>query len=153
MNATQKYELIRLVLNGEENPEQASEETGIPRGTIYYYLKGFHQGDDNIESLANESHADQSHPKLLILMEVRQPRKPSQPLCQLTHYHQIWFIDHMDLGTLQNGQEVYSLVIVDGMSRVLPSDEICSSKGARDAVLILLSGFHSLGIARRNRLR
>ena len=61
---------------------------------------------------------------------------PSQPIYHLTHYHQIWFIDHMHLRTLPGGQKVYSLVIVDGMSRVLLSDEICLSKDARNALLM-----------------
>ncbi len=41
---------------------------------------------------------------------------------------------------------MYSLVVVDGMSRVLLSDEVCLSKGARDAVLILLSAFARWGL-------
>ncbi|MFC1717356.1 integrase core domain-containing protein [Candidatus Poribacteria bacterium] len=41
---------------------------------------------------------------------------------------------------------MYSLVIVDGMSHVLLSDEICLSKGARDAVLILLRSFACWGL-------
>ncbi len=45
----------------------------------------------------------------LILVEARQPRLPSQSLYQITHYHQIWFIDHMHLRTLPGGQKVYSL--------------------------------------------
>ncbi len=90
----------------------------------------------------------------LILVEARQPRKPPQslyhlthyPLYHLTHYHQIWFIDHMHLRTLPDGQKVYSLVIVDGMSRAILSDEVCLSKDARDAVLILLRGFARWGL-------
>ena len=39
-----------------------------------------------------------------------------------------------------------SLVIVDGMSRVLLSDEVCLSKDARDAVLILLRTFNRWGL-------
>lgn len=77
-----------------------------------------------------------------ILVAARQPRLPSQSLYQITRYHQIWFIDHMHLRTLPGGQKVYSLVIVDGMSRVLLSDEVCLSKDARDAVLILLRAFN-----------
>ena len=81
-----------------------------------------------------------------ILVEAKQPRLPSQPLYHFTHYHQIWFIDHMHLRTLPDGQKVYSLVIVDGMSRVLLSDEVCSSKGALDAVLVLLRAFTRWGL-------
>ena len=81
-----------------------------------------------------------------ILVAARQPRPLSQPIYQLTHYHQIWFIDHMHLRTLPDGQKVYSLVIVDGMSRVTLSDEICLSKDTRDAVLILLRAFTRWGL-------
>ena len=52
----------------------------------------------------------------------------------------------MHLRTLPDGQKVYSLVIIDGMSRVLLSDEVCLSKGARDAVLILLRAFVRWGL-------
>jgi len=81
-----------------------------------------------------------------ILNENKQPKKPSEPLYFITHCHQIWFIDHMHLRTLKNGQKVYSLLIVDGMSRVLLSDEICLSKSARDACLILLRTFMRWGL-------
>ncbi len=81
-----------------------------------------------------------------ILVAARQPRLPSQPLYHFTHCHQIWFIDHMHLRTLPDGQKVYSLVIVDVMSRVLLSDEVCLSKDARDAVLILLRAFTRWGL-------
>ena len=81
-----------------------------------------------------------------ILVAARQPRLPSQPIYHLTHYHQIWFIDHMHLRSLPDGQKVYSLVIVDGMSRVLLSHEVCLSKGTRDAVLILLRAFTRWGL-------
>ncbi len=82
----------------------------------------------------------------LILVAAREPRSPSQLIYQLTHYHQIWFIDHMHLRTLPDRQKVYSLVIVDGMSRVILSDEVCLSKDARDAVLILLRVFIRWGL-------
>ncbi len=65
MNATQKYELIRPILKGEKTSQQASEETGVPLSTIYYYLKRFHEGGGNIESLADKSHANHSHPRWL----------------------------------------------------------------------------------------
>jgi len=52
----------------------------------------------------------------------------------------------MHLRTLPGGQKVYSLVIVDGMSRVLLSDKVCLSKDARDAVLILLRAFNRWGL-------
>lgn len=81
----------------------------------------------------------------LILVEARQPRLPPEPLYHFRHYHQIWFIDHMHLRTLPDGQKVYSLLIVDGMSRVLLSDEICLSKSAQDAILILLRAFARWG--------
>ena len=65
MNITQKYELIRPILNGQKTPKQASEETGIPLSTIYHYLKRFREGGGNIDSLADKSSAIHSHPKRL----------------------------------------------------------------------------------------
>lgn len=52
----------------------------------------------------------------------------------------------MHLRTLSNGQKVYSLLVIDGKSRVLLSDEICLSKSARDACLILLRTFARWGL-------
>ena len=82
----------------------------------------------------------------LIRMEARQPRLPPQFHYHLTHPHQIWFIDHMHLRTLRDGQKVYSLIVLDGFSRVLLSDEICLSKEAREACLILLRAFARWGL-------
>jgi hypothetical protein len=66
---------------------------------------------------------------LLILKEAKKPRKEPEVLYAITRFHQIWFIDHMHLRTLPDGQKIYSLIIVDGMSRMLLSDEVCFSKG------------------------
>lgn len=63
-----------------------------------------------------------------------------------THPFQIWFIDHVHLRTLPNGQKVYSLIVLDGWSRVLVSQEVCLSKGARDACLILIRAFARWGL-------
>ncbi|MBI1930092.1 transposase family protein [Candidatus Poribacteria bacterium] len=82
----------------------------------------------------------------LILMEAEQPKLPPQVLYHLTHAHQIWFIDHMYLRTLPDGQKIYSLIVLDGWSRVLLSEEICWSKGARDACLILIRAFARWGM-------
>ncbi len=82
----------------------------------------------------------------LILMEAEQPQLPPQILYHLTHPYQIWFIDHMHIRTLPDGQKVYSLIVLDGWSRVLLSDEICFSKGARDACLILIRAFARWGM-------
>jgi len=82
----------------------------------------------------------------LIIMEARQPKLPPRFLYHLTHTYQIWFIDHMHLRTLSDGQKVYSLVVLDGFSRVLLSDEICLSKGAREACLVLLRAFAHWGL-------
>ena len=82
----------------------------------------------------------------LILMEARHIKLPPKYLYHLTHPYQLWFIDHMHLRTLPNGQKVYSLIVLDGFSRVLLTDEICLSKGARDACLILLRTFANWGL-------
>ena len=65
MKATQKYELIRPILMGEKTPKKASEEKGVPLSTIYYYLKRFQEGGENIESLSDKPHTNHSHPNWL----------------------------------------------------------------------------------------
>lgn len=52
----------------------------------------------------------------------------------------------MHLRTLKDGQKVYSLLVIDGMSRVLLSDQLCLSKGAREVCLILLRTFARWGL-------
>lgn len=81
-----------------------------------------------------------------ILMEARHPKLPPKFLYHLTHPYQIWFIDHMHLRTLPNGQKFYSLIVLDGFTRVLLSDEICLSRTAREACLILLRAFARWGL-------
>lgn len=98
-------------------------------------------------SLFKYEEVELSHESIwLILMEARHTRLPPKFHYYLTRPHQIWFIDHMHLRTLPSGQKVYSLVVLDGFSRVLMSDEICLSKGARDACLILLRAFARWGL-------
>jgi len=77
----------------------------------------------------------------LILMKARHTKLPAKYLYHLTHPHQIWFIDHMHLRTLPNDQKVYSLIVLDGFTRFMLTDEICLSKTARDACLILLRAY------------
>ncbi len=43
-------------------------------------------------------------------------------------------------------QKVYSLIVLDGFSRVLLSDEICLSKGARETCLVLLRALAHWGL-------
>jgi len=82
----------------------------------------------------------------LIRMKARHTKLPPKYLYHLTHPHQIWFIDHMHLRTLPDGQKVYSLIILDGFTRFMLTDEICLSKTARDACLILLRAFARWGL-------
>ena len=65
MNATQKYELIRPILKGEKTPKQVSEEKNVSLSNIYRYLKRLREGGENMESLADRSHANHSNPKWL----------------------------------------------------------------------------------------
>jgi transposase len=65
VNAIQRYELIRPILRHEKTPKQVSEEKNIPISTIYRYLKRYRESGGDIESLADKSHANQSHPKWL----------------------------------------------------------------------------------------
>jgi transposase len=65
VNITQRYEMIRSILKREKSPDQVNKETKTPLSTIYHYLKKFRKGSENIEDLADKSHASHSHPKWL----------------------------------------------------------------------------------------
>ncbi len=82
MNVLQRYEIIRSILKGEKTPKQASEETNVPLSTIYYYLKRFQKGDGHMESLADKSHANNSHPNWLT-----EENKNKVVLYRLQHSH------------------------------------------------------------------
>jgi transposase InsO family protein len=159
-----------------------SEQYGIPRSSLYYWISRFeaYQTYENRSTAPHKTHGkiteevkvavlekhhknphlgswrlslfDYEGEKLshesiwLIIMEARHIRLPPKYLYHLTHPYQIWFIDHMHLRTLPNGQKVYSLIVLDGFTRVLLSDEICLSKGSRDACLILLRAFFHWGL-------
>ena len=62
MEALQRYELIRPILNGEKSVKEVHNETGVPIPTLYRYIKRFREGDFRIESLADKSHAPHSNP-------------------------------------------------------------------------------------------
>ncbi len=65
MNIIQRYELIRPILKGEKKPKQISAEENVPLSNIYRYLKQLREGCEDIESLADKSHANHSHPRWL----------------------------------------------------------------------------------------
>ena len=65
VNALERYELIRPILNREKTPQQVHQETNVPLSTIHRYLSRFRQGGGQIESLADKGHAIHSHPKWL----------------------------------------------------------------------------------------
>jgi transposase len=65
VNAKQKYELIRPILKGEKKPKQVSEEKDVSLSNIYRYLKRLRDSGEDMESLADRSHANQSHPRWL----------------------------------------------------------------------------------------
>ena len=63
MNARQRYELIRPVLNKEKTAKQIHHEKQVPLSTIYRYLRRFRESDGQIESLSDKSSAPNSSPK------------------------------------------------------------------------------------------
>ena len=65
MNSHQRYELIRPILKHEKTPKQVSEEKNVPLSNIYRYLKRLREGGEDMESLADKSHANHSHPQWL----------------------------------------------------------------------------------------
>lgn len=81
-----------------------------------------------------------------ILNEAKRPKLPPEILYVLVRLHQIWFIDHCHLRTLPSGEKIYSLIVIDGLSRMLLSDEVIRSKSARDACIVLLRAFARFGL-------
>ena len=65
MNTVQRYELIRPILKQEKTPKQVSQVENAPLSNIYRYLKRFREGCQDMESLADKSHANHSHPRWL----------------------------------------------------------------------------------------
>ena len=61
MQATERYELIRLILEDGKTVKAASSETGFPTLTLYYYLTRFKEGNRQLESLTDESIAIHIH--------------------------------------------------------------------------------------------
>ncbi len=62
MTATQRYELIRPILQQEKTVEEIHKEADIPISTIYRYLARYRDGWGQIESLENKSRAPRSNP-------------------------------------------------------------------------------------------
>ena len=81
-----------------------------------------------------------------IITEAKQPKHPPQILYLLLRFHQIWFIDHCHLRTLPSGEKIYTLIVIDGFSRVLLSDEVILSKSAKDVCFVLMRAFARFGL-------
>jgi transposase len=62
MDCTQRYELIRPILQGDKIVRQVAKESGISIRTLYRYLSRFTESGEKISSLADKSHAAHSHP-------------------------------------------------------------------------------------------
>ena len=65
MDPIERYELIRPILKGEKTVEQVEKEAQVSSRTLYRYLKRFRESGGKLESLADLSHAANSHPNWL----------------------------------------------------------------------------------------
>jgi len=63
MTATQRYELIRPIVQQEKTVHEVSIESGVPASTLYRYLTRLREGSGQIESLTDKSRAPHSNPK------------------------------------------------------------------------------------------
>jgi transposase-like protein len=63
MDPIKRYELIRPILTGEKTVEQVGKEAEVSSRTLYRYLQRFREGEQQLESLADQSHAANFHPK------------------------------------------------------------------------------------------
>ena len=90
MNATQRYELIRPILQNDKTPKQVHQETDVPLPTIYRHLKQFREGDGQIEALADKSSASHTHPNwftkeqksTVIAYKQKHPHKSSRQIAR-----------------------------------------------------------------------
>lgn len=137
-------------------------EYDVPPSTFYYWRERY-QTDGTSEHRSRAPHhphrkvtaeikavvlqTHKAHPRLGC-KDAKPPQPPPEVLYQLTHVHHIWFIDHMHIRTLPSGQKVYSLIVVDGMSRVLLSEDVVLSKSARDTSHVLLRTFVRYGLTK-----
>ncbi len=62
MDPTQRYEIIRPILQREKHIQQVAAETGISSRTLQRYLKRYRDSGGKLESLANKSSASHYHP-------------------------------------------------------------------------------------------
>ncbi len=63
MTATERYELIRPIIQKEKTVQQVHQETNISTRTLHRYLKRFREGGQQISCLADRSSAAHLHPK------------------------------------------------------------------------------------------
>lgn len=83
MEAIERYELIRPILQEEKTVKEVHQETGVPISTLYRYLKRFREGNGKIDSLADKSNAPHSHPNWfteedkdkVVLYKIHHPEK------------------------------------------------------------------------------
>lgn len=173
--------LISLYLSGQSVQRICNEHNVAPSTFYYWYAR--YKTEQTYENLSSAPHSprqkvtdevkaavikkQQENPKLgcwrlslfeyenqtlsaatiwRILNENKRPKTPPDPLYHFSHPHQMWFIDHMHLKTLKDQTKVYRLIIIDGFSRVLLSDETVLSKGAIDAISVLLNAFARFGL-------
>lgn len=88
MEAIQRYELIRPILQGEKSVKQVHQETKVPLSTLYRYLKRFREGNGTIETLADKSRGAHSHPhwftseqkELLVQYKLANPEKSARQI-------------------------------------------------------------------------
>lgn len=90
MNATERYELIRPIIQNQKTAKQVHTETGVPCSTIYRYLSRFEQGNREVESLADRSSASHTRPhaftddekSLVIDSKLHHPEKSARQIAR-----------------------------------------------------------------------
>lgn len=98
MKATERYELIRPILQKEKTVKEVYSETEVPISTLYRYLTRFlicssaslRKGNERIESLALKSRAPHSNPHWfteeqkdrVILYKFQNPEKSARQIAK-----------------------------------------------------------------------
>jgi len=90
LKATDRYELIRPILQQEKTVKDVCTETEISISTLYRCLKRFRESDGQLEVLADKSHAAHSHPSwfteedkdMVVSYKLMNPHKSNRQIAQ-----------------------------------------------------------------------
>jgi transposase len=108
MDPLKRYEMIRPIIAGLKTVSEVEQESGLSSRTIYRYLLRFREGNENLESLRDKSHAIHSHPKWLtdeqkaqvITYQLQHPTQSTRQIAQALKSEGILEISYRTVGNI-----------------------------------------------------